>query len=111
MHPNRLLPPKGAYDLDVQREGGQPFGAAEDVGTVGTWRAMLDRCLTALGGRYPVVVVDDASHAPGRVAAMCAAHGARLVRRERNGGPGAARNDALADVGTEFVALKLVGVK
>jgi mycofactocin system glycosyltransferase len=64
----------------------------------------LDRCLAALGDRYPVVVVDDASLAPGPVAAVCAARGARLVRRDENGGPGAARNDGFAAVDTEFVA-------
>lgn len=64
----------------------------------------LDRCLAALGTRQPVVVVDDASRDPGPVSAVCAARGARLVRRERNGGPGAARNDALDTVDSEFVA-------
>jgi len=64
----------------------------------------LDRCLASLGTRHPVVVVDDGSRDPGRVAAVCAAHGARRVRRDRNGGPGAARNDALGTVDSELVA-------
>jgi len=64
----------------------------------------LDRCLAALGTDHPVVVVDDASLDPDAVATVCAVHGARLVRRDRNGGPGAARGDALAHVGTDLVA-------
>ncbi len=66
--------------------------------------AMLDRCLAALGGEYPVVVVDDGSADPRRVAAVVARHGARLCRRESSGGPAAARNAGLAAVGTELVA-------
>jgi mycofactocin system glycosyltransferase len=38
------------------------------------------------------------------VAAVCAARGAALVRREVNGGPAAARNTGLRVVNTEFVA-------
>lgn len=64
----------------------------------------LDRCLEALGKTSPVVVVDDGSDDPGAIAETCARHGARLVRREVNGGPAAARNTALAVVDTELVA-------
>ncbi len=64
----------------------------------------LDRCLASLGTHHPVVVVDDASRHPAPVAAVCAARGARLVRRDRNGGPGAARNDALTVVHSDLVA-------
>ncbi len=64
----------------------------------------LDRCLASLGDRHAVVVVDDASRDPAPVAAVCATRGARLVRRDRNGGPGAARNDALGTIDTELVA-------
>jgi mycofactocin glycosyltransferase len=66
--------------------------------------AELDRCLAAAGSAYPVVVVDDGSADPAATAAVCAARGAGLIRRARNGGPGAARNSALAAVSTEFVA-------
>jgi mycofactocin system glycosyltransferase len=66
--------------------------------------AELDRCLAAAGRRYPVVVVDDGSADPAAVAAVCAARGAALVRREVNGGPAAARNTGLGVAGTEFVA-------
>lgn len=66
---------------------------------------MLDRCLAALGRSYPVIVVDDASRDPAAVAAVAAAHGATLIRRDRNGGAGAARNTGLSCVDTEIVAM------
>lgn len=75
--------------------------------------AALDRCLAALRSReggsrpaegYPVVVVDDGSPDPAALAQVAAAHGARLIRRDVNGGPGAARNTGLAAVTTELVA-------
>src|SRR5690349_18805966 len=65
---------------------------------------LLDRCLSALGGDYPVVVVDDGSQDPGAVAGLAAPHGAAVVRRPVNGGPGAARNTGLLGVTTELVA-------
>ena len=65
---------------------------------------MLGQCLTALGRRYPAVVVDDASLDPQAVAAVANAHGARLVVREINGGPAAARNTGVAEVSSEFIA-------
>ncbi|MDT7804844.1 MAG: mycofactocin glycosyltransferase [Actinomycetota bacterium] len=65
---------------------------------------LLDRCLAGLDRTHPVLVVDDASDDAAAVAAVAAAHGAKLVRRDVNGGPGAARNTALDHVGTELVA-------
>ncbi|RDI45055.1 mycofactocin biosynthesis glycosyltransferase MftF [Nocardia mexicana] len=64
----------------------------------------LARCLTALGDRYPVIVVDDGSADPASVAAVAAHHGATLLRHDRNRGPAAARNTALRRVRTELVA-------
>ncbi|HEY8301774.1 MAG TPA: mycofactocin biosynthesis glycosyltransferase MftF [Jatrophihabitans sp.] len=64
----------------------------------------LDRCLAALGTTHPVVVVDDASADAVRVATVCTDHGATLVRREVNGGPGPARNTGLEHVRTPVVA-------
>ena len=64
----------------------------------------LDRCLGSLGAGVAVVVVDDASDDPDAVARVCRRHGARLVRRATNGGPAAARNEALEVVGTDLVA-------
>jgi mycofactocin system glycosyltransferase len=66
--------------------------------------AALDRCLSSLGRRTPVVVVDDASDDPATVVEVCRRHGARLIRRATNGGPAAARNDALPAIDTELVA-------
>jgi mycofactocin system glycosyltransferase len=66
--------------------------------------ALLDRCLAALDGRYPVVVVDDGSRSPAAVAAVAAAHGATLVARAPGGGPAAARNTGLDHVTTDLVA-------
>jgi len=83
-----------------------PAGAA-DVTIVVPVRdraPLLDRCLAALAGPYPVVVVDDGSADPEAVAAVVAAHGAKLVRRSVNGGPSAARNTGLDHVTTELVA-------
>ncbi len=65
---------------------------------------LLDRCLASLGSEVPVVVVDDASRRPDRVAAVCRDHGAHLLRREANGGPAAARNTALDGIDTDLVA-------
>ena len=61
----------------------------------------LAELLDSLGG-LAVVVVDDASVDAEAIARVVANHGARLVRRELVGGPGAARNEGLAVVETEF---------
>ncbi len=65
--------------------------------------AQLDGCLGSLADTA-VVVVDDGSVAPEEVRAICERHRARLVRRSRSGGPGAARNAGLAAVDTDLVA-------
>jgi glycosyltransferase involved in cell wall biosynthesis len=51
-----------------------------------------------------VIVVDDASADPRAIAAIAAAHGARVIHRAVNGGPGAARNTGLAAAATGIVA-------
>ena len=79
--------------------------------------AELDRCLAALGGPGVdapdgagvdagggVVVVDDGSRDAGAIADVCRRRGARLLRRDRAGGPAAARNVAIARVETELIA-------
>ena len=63
----------------------------------------LDRCLAA-SGPVPALVVDDGSRDPDAIAAICAGHGARLLRRAAAGGPAVARNDALPEVQTGLVA-------
>jgi mycofactocin glycosyltransferase len=65
--------------------------------------AELAGCLAGLGG-LRVIVVDDGSADPARVAAAAAAAGARCLRRDQSGGPGAARNTGLAAVSTPLVA-------
>ncbi|SEP44425.1 mycofactocin biosynthesis glycosyltransferase MftF [Amycolatopsis saalfeldensis] len=65
---------------------------------------LLGRCLAGLDGRHPVLVVDDGSLDPAAIAAAAASYGAKLVRRDVNGGPGVARNTALEHVSTELVA-------
>ena len=66
--------------------------------------AELGRCLAGLRGLPHVIVVDDCSADPEAIAAICAEHGARVVRRAVNGGPGAARNSGLAVASTALVA-------
>ncbi len=63
----------------------------------------LERCLQSLSEGPEVVVVDDASVDPIAVADVCARHGARLITRALNGGPGQARNDAVAAIDTDLV--------
>ena len=65
--------------------------------------AELARCLAGLRA-LPVIIVDDASADPQAIAAIAAAHGARVIHRPVNGGPGAARNCGLAAASTEIVA-------
>jgi mycofactocin system glycosyltransferase len=66
--------------------------------------AGLERCLAALGTRYPVIVVDDGSADPAATERACARHGARLVARPVSGGPGPARNSGLALASTPLIA-------
>jgi mycofactocin glycosyltransferase len=87
--------------------GRSPGPALPDVTVVIPARdrlAHLDRCLTALGRTYPVVVVDDGSRQADEIAGLCRQHGATLIRRSSSGGPGPARNDGLAQVSTPLVA-------
>ena len=65
--------------------------------------AELDRCVAALAGAG-VVVVDDGSRDADAIADVCRRRGARLLRRDRAGGPAAARNAAIARVETELIA-------
>jgi mycofactocin system glycosyltransferase len=66
---------------------------------------LLDRCLAALGRAHPVIVVDDGSRDPQATAEVAGRHGAKVILRDVNGGPGAARNTALAEVRSEFVVM------
>jgi len=90
---------------DRPRAGGSP--GMDDVTVVIPVRdrnAELARCLAGLRDVPNVIVVDDCSADPAAIAAICAKHRARVVRREVNGGPAAARNTGLAAVPTGLVA-------
>jgi mycofactocin system glycosyltransferase len=65
---------------------------------------LLARCLTALGTEHQVIVVDDASRHPAAVEQVAADRGAKLIRRDVNGGPSAARNTGLAGTTSDLVA-------
>jgi mycofactocin system glycosyltransferase len=92
-----------------------PVAAATVAQRVSAVIPVLDRpdalaaCLASLrrtdeGEALPVVVVDDGSGDPAAIEEVCARFGARVVVRESNGGPAAARNDGIASVDTELVA-------
>jgi mycofactocin glycosyltransferase len=66
--------------------------------------AELTRCLEGLTGMPRVIVVDDDSCDPAAIARVASGAGARVLRREVNGGPGAARNTGLAAADTPLVA-------
>lgn len=66
--------------------------------------AGVDRLLSALGPQVPCIVVDDASADPQALADAVEAHGATLIRLDRNVGPAAARDVGLRDVRTRLVA-------
>lgn len=67
--------------------------------------AALARCLASLGGRWPVIVVDDGSAQPAQTRRIAAAAGATVLRRPVSGGPAAARNRGLQEVRTPFAIL------
>ena len=72
----------------------------------------LARCLAGLrdaaccpgDGAPGVIVVDDCSADAAAIETIAVSAGARVIRREVNGGPAAARNTGLAGAGAELVA-------
>ena len=74
------------------------FGRADGL------RATLEALAADPSGPRRVLVVDDGSTDPAAIVGVAAGAGARVVRRETNGGPGAARTTGLAEVTTPFVA-------
>ncbi len=86
------------------RTGGHASPSVTVVVPVRDRAAELDRCLDAIGGDVPALVVDDGSVDPDAVADVCRAHGARLIACPTSGGPAAARNRGLDAVETELVA-------
>ncbi|RSN34610.1 mycofactocin system glycosyltransferase [Amycolatopsis sp. WAC 01416] len=95
-------------DAGVAHPEPPPLTAAPDVTVVIPVHDRLDklaRCLAEVtGDRYPVVLVDDASRNGPAVAELAERFGVRLVVRQENGGPPAARNTGLAATDTELVA-------
>ena len=84
------VPPDGALELEVV------VPACDRL-------SELERCLVALSG-LSVTVVDDGSNDPAGVASVVARHRARLVSRECNGGPAAARNSGTAATSASVIA-------
>jgi mycofactocin glycosyltransferase len=81
--------------------------AAADVTVVIPVRdrhAELARCLSGLRGLPHVIVVDDASADPRAIKRIAAEHGAEVIHRPVNGGPGAARNTGLTAARTNLIA-------
>jgi mycofactocin glycosyltransferase len=66
--------------------------------------AELARCLSGLRDLAHVIVVDDASADPRAIERIAAGHGAAVIHRPVNGGPGAARNTGLGAADTDIVA-------
>ncbi|HEY6748974.1 MAG TPA: mycofactocin biosynthesis glycosyltransferase MftF, partial [Mycobacteriales bacterium] len=95
-----------AAGLAVLRAEESPWTAADVTVVVPVHGrpASLDRCLASIGPGPRVLVVDDASADGGPIARVAAAHGAELIVRPVNGGPGAARNTGLAAVTGPLVA-------
>jgi mycofactocin system glycosyltransferase len=63
----------------------------------------LDRLLTSLDRSMRVIVVDDASIDPERIAKVAGRHGADFIPLSRNAGPAGARNTGLREVTTPYV--------
>lgn len=63
----------------------------------------LDRLLTSLDKAIRVIVVDDASIDPERMAKVAGRHGADFIPLHRNVGPAGARNAGLREVATPYV--------
>lgn len=91
---------------DVPR-GDSPVNDVEIVIPVYKNWDSLERCLESLTeDNIPIVVVDDASPEPFATAIrdVVASYEARLIVREKNGGPGEARNTGFAATTAPFIA-------
>jgi len=110
--PGAVLPPAAqslaatlvAGGLGHPRPGPGPVQDLVVVLPVRDRCAELARCLRALGRSAPVLVVDDASLDPGRVARVAREHGAQVLHLATNVGPGAARNAGVAATTGALVA-------
>jgi len=88
----------------ADRLGGPAFADVTVIIPVRDRHAELARCLAGLRDLPHVTVVDDASADPVAIKRIAAEHGAAVIHRPVNGGPGAARNSGLRAADTEFVA-------
>jgi mycofactocin system glycosyltransferase len=90
-----------------EQAGAPQFPGAGDVTVVIPVRDRhreLERCLAGLRDLPHVIVVDDASTDPVAIKRIAAVHGATVIHRPVNGGPGTARNTGLAAAETDFIA-------
>jgi mycofactocin glycosyltransferase len=94
---NRLLDAGAIHPVVITR----PPRPGEITVVIPAYRAQRERLcdLVATLAPLPVVIVDDGSDPP-----LHAVPGAELIRRDTNGGPGAARTTGVASVGTPLVA-------
>jgi mycofactocin glycosyltransferase len=100
----RRLLDAGIANPRPERTGGPPLADVTVVIPVRDRHAELARCLAGLRDLPHVTVVDDASADPVAIKRIAAEHGASVIHRPVNGGPGTARNTGLAAADTEFVA-------
>jgi len=105
----RRLLDAGIVHPDFGAPGAAVLGTGGDVGVtvvipVRDRHAELARCLSGLRDLPRVIVVDDASADPLAIKRIATEHGAAVIRRPVNGGPGAARNTGLAAAETDLVA-------
>ncbi len=99
----RLLDTGIAHPVPLA-DGSYDPGQVTVVVPVRDRHAELARCLAGLTDLPRVIVVDDGSADAAAIARVAARSGARVLRREVNGGPGAARNIGLAAAQTPLVA-------
>jgi len=100
----RRLLDAGIAHPDFAAASGPDVNAVTVVIPVRDRHAELARCLSGLRDLPHVIVVDDASADPAAIGRIAAGHGAVVVHRPVNGGPGAARNTGLRAAETDFVA-------
>lgn len=100
----RRLLDAGLAHPDPPPSGGRPAEAVTIIVPVYADAERLARCLSALVGEIPVIVVDDGSPDGAAIAAVAERFAARYVRHPRNLGAAAARNTGLELAATPIVA-------
>jgi mycofactocin glycosyltransferase len=105
--PGVATPPPSAGEDGAATADTPGYPASADVTVVIPVRdrhAELARCLAGVRDLPHVIVIDDASADPAAIKRIAADHGAAVIHRPVNGGPGAARNTGLKAAGTDIVA-------